>query len=249
MSSMKQVLRVGLIVGFVALGIQSQAEAVVVMHVLMCQGITCTDLGTANGPGTFSNDDIPVGDFLVSGSVKTIQNANGSNAATTTISVQRVSNANAAQGDNLDIWLNASGYMLPVGPEYLFQGTLSGTSSLPTEVVPISMQAWVDFANGTAVNPAVGLTAGMIGCNLPTGAPLNCSAPSTALSVTGGVPFSMTMQTRYTITDVSATASYTTNAQANIVNNNVPEPASMLLLGTGLMGVARFRRRKNQATR
>ena len=126
---MKRVCSVGLMAGLMALGIQSKAEAVVTLNVRVCQGATCADFGPAPGPGPFVNSNVVVGDFAISGSVASLEDPTLSNAATTTISVRRTSVANDAQGDDLVIWLNATGYNLPVGPQLLFQTTLSATSS------------------------------------------------------------------------------------------------------------------------
>src|SRR3954453_18735933 len=72
----KTVLKVSFIVALMALGIQSRAEAVVQMSVRICQGTSfCQDFGPAPGPATFTNNDITVGDFHISGSVSTIENA------------------------------------------------------------------------------------------------------------------------------------------------------------------------------
>jgi len=238
---MKRVFSVALLAGLMALGIQSKAEAVVQLSVVICQGgALCQNFGPIAGPGPVFNPSITVGDYTISGSVSSNEDPLGSNSATTAISVKRLTSANT--GD-LQIWATASNYLLPVGPSYVFNETLTATSSLAPAGSTVTYQGWLVGGNvGPFVStPPGGSTPGVISCALASGTN-NCTSPEGTSLAPGGVPFSIVTLTTFNVAATGTQATYTSGGQANVTA--VPEPGSMMLLGTGLFGLARATRRR-----
>ena len=228
---------------FITVGSINSVNAATILNVHICQGITCVDAGPANGPGPFVNNNIVVGDFTISGSVSTLENALLSNAATTTISVQRLSTANDIQGDTLEIWLSAQNYNLPVITNgFTLAQTSSFTGSAAPTDVDTSFQSWLTLGNILAFPPA-GATPGITNCTLSAGTDACAASTLSLIGASGSNPFTLTTLTSFTIDTASSIASYTSNAQANITPTEVPEPLTLLMVGSGLLyGIRRVRK-------
>jgi PEP-CTERM motif len=244
---MRKLLGVCLAVGVMTLGVQSQAEAVPSLTLRICQGLTCVNIGPS--PGFVVTAPILVGDYLVSASGSSIETATLSNSQTTSIQVQRTGNTSGAA---LDIWLSATGYALPVAPSLDFLTTFAVTSSAGAGPVPATYQGWYSPSNGSFIAgpptapPADGITAGPIGCVVGAGTTACNATPGQVLVSPGAVPFSLVTVTSFDIGIGSPTATYGSTGQANVTP--IPEPGSMLLLGTGLVGITRFARRRLKQT-
>src|SRR5204862_3248750 len=152
--NMKRILLTAMMaVALTAIGAQ-KAEAVVSLTVRICQGgALCQTFGPQSGgpvTGVFTNNNITVGDYSVSGTVSYLETALLSNGAATTIGVQRTTTNFA--GD-LEIWLQATDYAVPAGTK-VFTETLSGTSSAGVAGTTLSFQGWFSATNGTGLPPA-----------------------------------------------------------------------------------------------
>jgi hypothetical protein len=125
---MKRVLLTGIMAAALIVAAVTKAEAVTSLTVRICQGgALCQTFGPAPGPGPFTNNNIVVGDYTISGSVSTLENPLGSNAATSTIAIQRVGTANAGA---LEIYLIATNFNNPLPPNYDITSVLAATGVL-----------------------------------------------------------------------------------------------------------------------
>lgn len=219
-------------------GVNSKAEAAVSTHLHICQGATCVDF--FNGPAVDTPLGIIVGDYqLLSAGGATIEGADFSQSQTTTLQVRRIGSTSAAP---LEVWLQATDYMLPNGPSFVVDTTLGATSSPTNPGAIIDYMAWLSTINGTGFPPAGSVPTGLIACSpvAPSG-PGACAVTGNPTLVSpGAVPFSLTTRTRFNI-GIGNTLIYGSTGQAIVTA--VPEPMSLLLIGSGLLGLGATRRR------
>lgn len=226
-------------------GVNSKAEAVTATALHICQGATCFDV--AGGPiGVGSGLNVTVGDynFLLTGGA-VVESAAFSQSQTIALQVTRTGNTSA---NPLDVWFQAVGFALPVGPAYTLDTTLGATVSPTNPGAAVDYMAWLNINNLPGFPPpGPGTTATPeISC-IPTAAsgsdPGSCSVNGVTVLVNpGNPPFSLVTRTQFNIAQGDSRI-YGSTAQA-VVTSVIPEPMSLMLLGSGLLGLGATARRR-----
>jgi len=233
---MKKVLGIGVMAAALAFIGAPKAEAALAFSFHVCQGAICSDFAGQAASGT-------VGDYSFSAIGGGINATPTSSSSTATINVQRT--ATTVGSAPLDVWFTVTGYTLPQGP-LLFDVSLGATETNfggASSRDMVTYQAWYSSTNSVGFPPP-GSTASLLAfCTPPA---INTS--DSCSNDPGPIPvfpasslYSIVSQTRFLIglTDLST---FGTAAQASLTG--VPEPGTMMLFGTGLVGVATILRRR-----
>lgn len=190
--------------------------------IIVCADGGACDINTTLGAVTYSGG---VGNFIINVTTGITYPVLGT-ATNAQIDLSSV-NVSSSGGGTLTILVSETGYSGPTLFTTAVGGVTTGT---------LALESFLDASNT------------LFGTASPIGTLGTFSGGAFAGTTSGGAsataPFSLTMGT--TITHWSGTNSTSFNASLNA--NSVPEPASLLLLGSGLLGLAFWGRKRFRNT-